>query len=68
MKFFVTDKYKLVDPGNKFKTLSPEKQSDLLFDATDIYEKHMGKAKQKDFPEVVVRKIMKSSALGVIEL
>lgn len=68
MRFFVTDTYKLVDPDNKFKTLSKEDQSNLLFDATDLYEKNMGKATQKDFPKVVVRKIMKSSALGVIEL
>ena len=68
MKFFVTDKYKLVDPGDKFKTLSEDDKSNLLFDAMDIYEKNMGRSKKKDFMEVVVRKIVKSSALGVIEL
>lgn len=68
MKFFVTDKYKLVDPGDKFKTLSEEDKSDLLFDAMDIYEKNLGQAKKKSFMEVVVGRITKSSALGVIEL
>ena len=68
MKFFVTNKYRIVDPDDKFKTLNGEQQSEVLYGALDIYEKYMGRAKQSDFPEVVVRKIMKSSALGMISL
>jgi hypothetical protein len=68
MQFFVTNKYRIVDPSDKFKTLSEKQKGEVLWGALDIYEKYMGRAEQSDLPEVVVRKILKSSTLGTITL
>ena len=68
MRFFVTDKYRVVDPDDKFKTLTEKQKGEVLWGAMDMYEKYKGRITKPELPEVVVRKIMKSSALGMITL
>ena len=68
MRFFITDKYRLVDPDDKFKTLTEKQKGEVLWGAMDVYEKYKGQIKDSKPPEVVVRKIMKSSALGMVTL
>lgn len=68
MRFFVTNKYRVVDPDDKFKALSEKQKGEVLWGAMDVYEKYMGRIDDPVLPEVVVRKIVKSSALGMITL
>ena len=65
MNFLVTNNYEIIDCDNGFETLSLEDQSDLLYDALDLYEKHVGRAEQSDFPEVVAKR-EDSAILGTI--
>ena len=68
MRFFVTDKYRVVDPDDKFKTLTEKQKGEVLWGAMDMYEKYVARITKPELPEVVVRKITKSSALGMITL
>lgn len=68
MRFFVTDKYRVVDPDDKFKTLTEKQKGEVLWGAMDVYEKYKGQIRDPKLPEVVVRKVMKSSTLGMITL
>ena len=68
MRFFVTDKYRVVDPEDKFKTLTEKQKGEVLWGAIDLYEKYVARITEPELPEVVVSKVMKSSALGMIKL
>jgi hypothetical protein len=67
MKFYVTDKYEIIDPAGAYEKLSEEKQSNLLYDAMDIYEKNFGQKKGSAWPKVVVRKGSAKDSLGEIK-
>jgi len=67
MNFLVTNNYEIIDCDNGFETLSLEDQSDLLYDALDLYEKHAGRAEQSNFPEVVAKR-EDSTILGTISV
>ena len=67
MKFYVTEDYELIDPAGVFRDLSDEKQTDIMFDAMDIYEKNMGQAKGPFFLDIRVKPGSRKTSLGVVE-
>ena len=64
MKFYVTKAYEIVDPKDEFYSLSEDQQTDILYDATDIWEKNFGRS-PGGWPDVVVKRTPRSS-LGEI--
>ncbi len=52
MKFYVTAEYEILDPNKAFKNLTKKQQTNLLYDATDMWEKNFGRSGGK-WPEVL---------------
>ncbi len=52
MTFYVTAEYEILDPNKAFKKLTKEQQTDLLYDATDMWEKNFGRS-GGSWPEVI---------------
>ncbi len=65
MKFYVTRDYWIVDPINAFEKLTYEQQTDLLYDATDMWEKNFGQH-DHGWPEVIFENPHFENCLGEI--
>lgn len=66
MKFYVTDKYEIIDPQGGFDSLTAAQQTDVYYDAVDVYEKNMGRSTSPGWPKVVVRKGNDKDSLGTV--
>ena len=63
MKFYMTAEYEILDPSKVFKNLTEEQQADLLYDATDMWEKNFGRS-GGDWPTVVTESRPFEDCLG----
>ncbi len=68
MEFYVTDQYEILDPQNQFGSLTSAQQTDVYYDAVDLYEKNMGRSTSPDWPSVVVKKGTDKNSLGTVSV
>ncbi len=52
MTFLVTADFEILDPNNAFENLTEDQQTNLLYDATDMWEKHFGRS-GPHWPEIL---------------